>query len=131
MSRVTPRLTAVPYALLCAGCHLVNPAIDGAVTMQPSGAAAKDAFVVGAWWFAGSDGIGSRSGCSALEVVRTDDQGSFRLPGHARRADLQVFVFKPGYVLRGPFYFGKEGPLVLTLDEEKGHASRYKNHRHF
>jgi hypothetical protein len=77
-----PRLRLLLASALVVGATIVSPAsyaLEGTVIDGSTGAPLAGVYVIGAWWVSISMPVKSMSGCSKLEVVRTDEQGRFAL----------------------------------------------------
>jgi hypothetical protein len=66
------------------------------VINHQDGTPIKDAFVIAKWMHYGSDGVGSRTSCRHVEIVKTNDLGQWRIPNERWASDVSVSVFKPG-----------------------------------
>ncbi|MBL8510252.1 MAG: carboxypeptidase regulatory-like domain-containing protein [Betaproteobacteria bacterium] len=89
-----------------------NPAIEGRVFEADSGQPLPGAFVIAVWSYSGSDGVGSRSGCSRLEIVQSDAQGRYVIPAGSARTSRNtrrgMLVFLAGYEEAHPLRVSRE-----------------------
>lgn len=92
-----------------------NSEVRGSIEDEETGLPVPGAYVIGRWVYAGSDGYGSRSVCTGLEVVRTDLQGRFSLrQARPLKEFRNMNVFVPGKELvRKPF--SATGPVILKV----------------
>lgn len=93
-------LSILVFLCLCLGPGVSasgsTSAIVGTVVDEETGLPVPGAYVIGRWMYAGSDGYGSRSICTGLEVVRTDLQGRFSMPEARPHKEFGPNVFVPG-----------------------------------
>lgn len=94
-------------------------AITGTVVDEHTGLPVPDAYVVGRWTYRGSDGYGSRSQCTGLEVARTDREGRFSLPEARPRKEFGASVFVRGKELAGAS-MPSTGSLILRVRKFAG-----------
>lgn len=88
--------------------------IRGSIVDEETGLPVPGAYVIGSWVYAGSDGYGSRSVCTGLEVVRSDLQGRFSLRQARPLKELRMSVFVRGRELvRSPLPATE--PLILKV----------------
>lgn len=88
--------------------------VRGSIVDEETGLPVPGAYVVASWVYAGSDGYGSRSVCTGLEVVRSDPQGQFSLRQARPLKELRMNVFVRGKELvRSPVLASE--PRVLKV----------------
>lgn len=96
----------IPVALILLVAPLIAScgpylALEGVVIDTSTGKPIPDAFVISQWTTRGGDGVGSRTGCPKVVIVKSDSQGRYRFSGgftSVLYGDYRsVFAYKAGY----------------------------------
>lgn len=98
----------------CAVANKINGVVIDAETKKP----VPEAYVIAKWTVRGSDGLGSRTSCPFVDVVRADSMGRFQVADHLRPSDavrVSVYAYKIGYRPGPP-----SGNEVLTIRPATG-----------
>jgi hypothetical protein len=113
-TRILVLILILPMAACQADQSGYNKAIDGVLIEQDTNKPIKDAFIVARWTHYGTDGLGSRTMCVHMEIVKTDAQGKYQVPSVfigalIGRVVRRVFAYMPGYEeLRKPILTAEE-----------------------
>jgi hypothetical protein len=95
-----------------AACVAINLPIDGVVLDDSTSRPLPGALVIAKWVTRSADLVGSRTGCTRVEVVQADDKGRYRLPASdvvSLGTERLVFSYKPGYE-----WFEKNAKSMIT-----------------
>jgi hypothetical protein len=95
-----PATLILLVAPLIASCGPYLP-LEGVVIDTSTAKPIPDAFVISEWTTHGGDGVGSRTGCAKVDIVKSDSQGRYRFAGGFTSVlygdDRSVFAYKAGY----------------------------------
>jgi hypothetical protein len=122
LSRTTNLAAAAVF-----GLALIGPsyALDGRVIDGSTGSPLDGVYVIGVWWVSTPRFVESQTGCTKLEVTRTDEQGRFSTSGWSGRVlahlfgeeNLNVYYYKRGY--RWEKGFEQKSEVVVLVPDTR------------